>query len=152
MNECMVNLIKEFEASQLSTLKEGRNFPAFRVGDTVKVYVKISDESESERTQAYEGLCIAKSKGGLNANFTVRKISYGEGVERTFQLYSPRLVSIEVIKKGKVRRAKLYYMRGLRGKAARLETLVDKNSKTEVAVNDLPASSSSMEADTPSQA
>lgn len=148
----MVNLIKEFETSQLSTLKEGRNFPSFRVGDTVKVYVKISDESENERTQAYEGLCIAKSKGGLNANFTVRKISYGEGVERTFQLYSPRLVSIDVIKKGKVRRAKLYYMRELRGKAARLETLVDKHSKTEVAAPDSPASSNSAEANTPPQA
>lgn len=125
----MANLINEFESEQMAALG-AKNFPTFKAGDTIKVHVKISDEAESERTQAYEGLCIAKSKGGLNANFTVRKISYGEGVERTFHLYSPRIVAIDIIKKGKVRRGKLYYMRGLRGKAARLEAVIETANKS----------------------
>ena len=105
----MTNLVQEFELAQIAVLGT-KNFPSFNAGDTIKVHVKISDEAENERTQAYEGLCIARSKGGLNANFTVRKISYGEGVERTFHLYSPRIMAIDLIRKGKVRRAKLYYM------------------------------------------
>ncbi len=113
------NIIAELEAEESARLIKARKVPEFRPGDTVRVNVRIK-EGERERVQAYEGVCIARSGGGLNANFTVRKISFGEGVERVFPLYSPNIESIEVVRKGAVRRAKLYYLRGRTGKAARI--------------------------------
>ena len=103
----------------MAKLAAGKTIPEFEPGDTVIVNVKVI-EGERTRVQAYEGVCIARSGGGLNENFTVRKISYGEGVERVFPLYSPMIDSIKVVRRGKVRRAKLYYLRGLRGKSARI--------------------------------
>jgi len=114
-----MNLIKELEQEQLAKLSAGKTVPDFAPGDTVVVNVKVK-EGERTRIQAYEGVCIGRSGSGLNENFTVRKISYGEGVERVFPLYSPMLDSIKVLRHGKVRRAKLYYLRGLRGKSARI--------------------------------
>ena len=116
----MVNIVEEFGKKQIMKISEVRKLPSFRAGDTLKVNVKII-EGENERVQSYEGLCIARSNKGIGSNFTVRKISYGEGVERTFPLHSSRIVGLEVVKRSKVRRAKLYYMRELRGKAARLK-------------------------------
>jgi large subunit ribosomal protein L19 len=112
-----MNIIEQLEAEQVQALT--RDFPEFTHGDTVKVWVKITEGSK-ERLQAYEGVVIARNGGGINESFTVRKISYGEGVERVFPIYSPNLSSIEVIKRGKVRRAKLYYLRDRRGKSARI--------------------------------
>jgi large subunit ribosomal protein L19 len=104
--------------------KEGlkADVPVFNVGDTVKVFVKVVEGSK-ERLQAYEGVCIAKKNGSIRETFTVRRISYGVGVERTFPLHSPKIDRIEVVKKGKVRRAKLYYLRGLTGKAAKIKEI-----------------------------
>jgi len=115
----MTNIIEQLEAEQLAALAAKRTHPEFTHGDTVKVWVKIT-EGNKERLQAYEGVVIARSGGGLMESFTVRKISYGEGVERVFPLYSPNVASIEVLKRGKVRRAKLYYLRDRRGKSARI--------------------------------
>ena len=115
----MTNIIQQLETEQLQALVAKRELPEFTHGDTVKVWVKIT-EGNKERLQAYEGVVIARKGGGLNESFTVRKISYGEGVERVFPLYSPNVASIEVIKRGKVRRAKLYYLRDRRGKSARI--------------------------------
>ena len=112
-----MNLIKQLEQEQMTKL--GKTIPPFEPGDTVLVNVKVV-EGERSRIQAYEGVCIGRSGSGLNENFTVRKISYGEGVERVFPLYSPLVDSIKVVRRGKVRRAKLYYLRGLRGKSARI--------------------------------
>ena len=112
-----MNLIKQLEQEQMTKL--GKTIPPFEPGDTVMVNVKVV-EGERTRIQAYEGVCIGRSGSGLNENFTVRKISYGEGVERVFPLYSPLVDSIKVVRRGKVRRAKLYYLRGLRGKSARI--------------------------------
>jgi large subunit ribosomal protein L19 len=117
--EISMNLIQTLEKEQLEKLSAGKDIPAFGPGDTVIVNVKVK-EGDRTRVQAYEGVCIARSGGGLNENFTVRKISYGEGVERVFPLYSPMIDSIKVVRRGKVRRAKLYYLRGLRGKRARI--------------------------------
>lgn len=114
-----MTMLHEFEASQLAKLQGATKVPDFRPGDSVKVSVKVV-EGERERVQAFEGVCIARKNAGVNSSFTLRKISYGEGVERVFPLFSPRLVSIEVVRQGDVRRAKLYYLRGLRGKAARI--------------------------------
>jgi large subunit ribosomal protein L19 len=114
-----MNIIQELEKEQIAKLSAGKEFPDFEPGDTVLVNVKVT-EGERTRIQAYEGVCIARSGGGLNQNFTVRKISYGEGVERVFPLYSPAVDSIKLVRRGKVRRAKLYYLRGLRGKKARI--------------------------------
>jgi large subunit ribosomal protein L19 len=114
-----MNLIQEIEKEQISKLTGSKTIPDFQPGDTVIVNVKIV-EGDKARVQAYEGVCIARSGGGLHENFTVRKISYGEGVERVFPLYSPMIDSIKVVRRGKVRRAKLYYLRGLRGKRARI--------------------------------
>jgi large subunit ribosomal protein L19 len=114
-----MNLIQQIEKEQLEKLSAGREIPDFEPGDTVVVNVKVV-EGERTRIQAYEGVCIGRSGGGINENFTVRKISYGEGVERVFPLYSPMIDSIKVVRRGKVRRAKLYYLRGLRGKKARI--------------------------------
>lgn len=114
-----MNIIEQLEQEQVAKLSAGREIPDFEPGDTVIVNVKVK-EGERTRVQAYEGVCIARSGGGLNENFTVRKISYGEGVERVFPLYAPMIDSIKVVRRGKVRRAKLYYLRGLRGKSARI--------------------------------
>ena len=114
-----MNIVQQIEKEQLDKLAAERPIPEFGPGDTVKVNVRVV-EGTRERVQAYEGVCIARKNDGLNSAFTVRKISYGEGVERVFPLYSPRLDSIEVVRRGKVRRAKLYYLRGRRGKSARI--------------------------------
>ncbi len=123
-----MNIIQKLEHDQLSALVEKRPVPRFEAGDTVKVNVKIVD-GDNSRIQAYEGIVIARSGGGLQENFTVRKISYGEGVERIFPLYSPMIDSIQVVRRGDVRRAKLYYLRGLRGKAARIFERTDVRGK-----------------------
>jgi len=114
-----MNLLKEIEKEQMAKLAAGKDIPAFQPGDTVIVNVRIV-EGERSRVQAYEGVCIGRAGSGINENFTVRKISYGEGVERVFPLYSPKIDSIKVVRRGKVRRAKLYYLRGRRGKSARI--------------------------------
>src|SRR6478609_9635562 len=114
-----MNLIETLEKEQLAKLSANKTIPDFEPGDTVLVNVKVV-EGERTRVQAYEGVCIGRSGRGLNENFTVRKISYGEGVERVFPLYAPMIDSIKLIRHGKVRRAKLYYLRGLRGKKARI--------------------------------
>ena len=114
-----MNLIQTLEKEQVDKLSAGKEMPDFGPGDTLLVNVKVI-EGEKTRIQAYEGVCIGRSGRGLNENFTVRKISYGEGVERVFPLYAPMIDSIKVVRRGKVRRAKLYYLRGLKGKAARL--------------------------------
>jgi len=114
-----MNLMQTLEQEEMKRLLATRPVPDFRPGDTVRVSVKVV-EGERERVQAFEGVCIARKNAGINSNFTLRKISYGEGVERVFPLYSPRITAIEVVRAGKVRRAKLYYLRGLTGKAARI--------------------------------
>ena len=114
-----MNLIQTIEAENIAKLLEKRAIPDFRPGDTLKVGVKVV-EGERTRVQNYEGVCIARANRGMGSSFTVRKISFGEGVERVFPLYSPNIDSIEVVRKGAVRRAKLYYLRGRRGKSARI--------------------------------
>jgi large subunit ribosomal protein L19 len=114
-----MNLLQSLEQEEVKRLAALRPTPEFRPGDTVRVSVKVV-EGERERIQAFEGVCIARKNSGVNSNFTLRKISYGEGVERIFPLYSPRITLIEVVRRGAVRRAKLYYLRALRGKAARI--------------------------------
>ena len=114
-----MNLIQTLEAEQVAALTELRAIPDFRPGDTVRVGVKVI-EGDRTRVQAFEGVCIARSNKGVGSSFTVRKISFGEGVERVFPLYSPAIDSIEVVRRGAVRRAKLYYLRGRRGKSARI--------------------------------
>src|SRR3954467_1176316 len=114
-----MNIIQQLEAEQVQKLVEKRPVPEFSPGDTLRVNVKVV-EGTRERVQAYEGVCIARKNAGVNSSFTVRKISYGEGVERVFPLYSPRIDSIELVRKGDVRRAKLYYLRDRRGKSARI--------------------------------
>ena len=112
-----MNIIEEIEAAEIARLD--KTVPEFAPGDTVKVNVRVT-EGTRERVQAYEGVCIARAGGGLNESFTVRKISYGEGVERVFPVFSPLIESIEVVRRGRVRRAKLYYLRERRGKSARI--------------------------------
>ena len=114
-----MNILEQINAEQVLKLTEGKTIPTFQPGDTVIVNVKVK-EGERSRVQAYEGVCIARNGGGLHQAFTVRKISYGEGVERVFPLYSPIIESIKVVRRGKVRRAKLYYLRDRRGKSARI--------------------------------
>jgi large subunit ribosomal protein L19 len=114
-----MNIIAELEAEHAAKLLGGKTIPAFQPGDTVVVNVKVT-EGERTRVQAYEGVCIARTGGGFNESFTVRKISYGEGVERVFPVYSPNIESIKLVRRGKVRRAKLYYLRDRRGKSARI--------------------------------
>jgi large subunit ribosomal protein L19 len=127
-----MNIIETLEREQIAKLSAARQRPDFQPGDTVQVNVKVV-EGERTRVQAYEGVCIARSGAGLNESFTVRKISYGEGVERVFPIYSPLIDSVKVIRRGKVRRAKLYYLRDRRGKKARIveraETAEDKNAR-----------------------
>ena len=119
-----MNLIKQLEDEQVAKLVAERAVPRFEPGDTLKVHVKVQ-EGNRERIQVFEGLCIGRKNAGVNSSFTVRKISYGEGVERVFPLHSPSIWEIEVARKGMVRRAKLYYLRGLRGKASRIAEDVD---------------------------
>ena len=114
-----MNLIQQIDKEQIEKLSAGKDIPDFAPGDTVLVNVKVV-EGDKSRIQAYEGVCIGRSGGGINENFTVRKISYGEGVERVFPVMSPMIDSIKVVRRGKVRRAKLYYLRNLRGKSARI--------------------------------
>ena len=123
-----MNIIQKIEKEQLDALVAQRPVPDFQAGDTLKVNVKVV-EGDRTRVQAYEGVCIGRSGHGLNESFTVRKISYGEGVERIFPVYSPFIESIEVIRRGRVRRAKLYYLRGRRGKAARILERTDVRAK-----------------------
>ena len=124
-----MNLIQTLENEQVAKLSASKTIPEFGPGDTLIVSVKVV-EGERTRVQAYEGVCIGRNGAGINQNFTVRKISYGEGVERVFPLYSPMIDSIKVTRQGKVRRAKLYYLRGLRGKSARI---AEKQDNREVA-------------------
>ena len=121
-----MNILDKIEKTQMEAVTEQRSLPEFGPGDTVKISVKVVEGSR-ERVQAFEGVCIARSNRGVNSSFTVRKISYGEGVERVFPLHSPKIQSIEVMRRGAVRRAKLYYLRGRTGKAARI---AEKNTRT----------------------
>ncbi len=123
-----MNIIQELEREQMSAVTMKRAVPEFGPGDTVRVMVKVI-EGDNVRTQAYEGVVIGRSGAGINENFTVRKISYGEGVERVFPVYSPYIAEIEVLRRGKVRRAKLYYLRGRRGKSARIAERSDARAR-----------------------
>ena len=123
-----MNIIQKLEQEQIAKLTEGKEVPEFAAGDTLRVDVKVR-EGERERIQAFEGVCIARSNKGISSNFTVRKISYGEGVERVFPLYGPAVDNITVVRRGKVRRAKLYYLRGRTGKSARIAEKKDFNRK-----------------------
>jgi large subunit ribosomal protein L19 len=114
-----MNLLQQIEREQVEKLAANRPVPEFQAGDTVRVSLRVV-EGERERVQAFEGVCIARKNAGINSNFTLRKISYGEGVERVFPLYSPRITAIDVVRRGVVRRAKLYYLRGRTGKRARI--------------------------------
>ena len=134
-----MNLLQQFDADQKARLTASRTTPAFQAGDTVRVMVKVV-EGERTRTQAYEGVVIARSNKGLHSNFTVRKLSYGEGVERVFPLYSPNVTEITVVRRGKVRRAKLYYLRGRTGKSARIaERTMTRETATPAAAAAAPA-------------
>jgi large subunit ribosomal protein L19 len=125
-----MNLIQTLEAEAIEKFKATKSIPEFRPGDTVRVGVKVV-EGDRTRVQAYEGVCIARSNKGMGSSFTVRKISFGEGVERVFPLYSPNIDSIEVVRKGVVRRAKLYYLRGRTGKSARIAERRDNRAAAE---------------------
>ena len=123
-----MNVLQELEREQVEARTKERPIPDFAPGDTVRVNVKVVEGSR-ERVQAFEGVCIARKNRGINSAFTVRKISYGEGVERIFPLYSPQIASIEVVRRGRVRRAKLYYLRGRRGKSARIQERRDERGR-----------------------
>jgi large subunit ribosomal protein L19 len=123
-----MNLIEQLDKEQMATIAAIRTIPVFAAGDTLQVNVRVK-EGERTRVQAYEGVCIARAGGGLNETFTVRKISYGEGVERVFPVYSPMIDSVKVLRRGKVRRAKLYYLRALRGKKARIAERTERKSE-----------------------
>lgn len=127
-----MNIIEIIEQEEAARVLGEKVIPAFAPGDTVIVNVKVK-EGERSRIQAYEGVCIARNGGGLNESFTVRKISYGEGVERVFPLYSPNIDSIKLVRRGKVRRAKLYYLRDRRGKSARIAERADRKSESKKA-------------------
>ena len=129
-----MNIIEKIEKAQIDKIQSEKNIPDFSPGDTIKVDVKVI-EGTRERIQAFEGVCISKSGSGTNKSFTVRKISYGEGVERVFPLFSPKLSSITLVRKGKVRRAKLYYLRDRRGKSARIVEKIEVKDKNKVASN-----------------
>lgn len=126
----MTTLLEDMEKKQVARLAADKAIPDFAPGDTVRVHVKVV-EGTRERVQAFEGVCIARKSSGLNAAFTVRKISYGEGVERVFPLYSPRIERIELVRRGRVRRAKLYYLRGRTGKRARISERQDTRTPRE---------------------
>lgn len=134
-----MNTIEKLEAEQMEKLAAERPVPDFQPGDTIRVRVKVV-EGTRERVQAFEGVCIARKNAGINSSFTVRKISYGEGVERVFPLYSPRIDGIEVVRTGDVRRAKLYYLRGRRGKSARIAERVVRRDKDAPATSEVEAS------------
>ncbi len=140
-----MNTIEKLEAEQMEKLAAERPVPDFQPGDTLRVRVKVV-EGTRERIQAFEGVCIARKNAGINSSFTVRKISYGEGVERVFPLYSPRIDGVEVVRTGDVRRAKLYYLRGRRGKSARIAERVVRRDK------DAPAKKGKAEASAPEAA
>jgi large subunit ribosomal protein L19 len=127
-----MNIIQELEKEQAAAIMGDKAVPEFAPGDTVKVNVKVTEGTRT-RIQAYEGVVISRAGGGLNENFTVRKISYGEGVERVFPIFSPSVDSIEVVRRGKVRRAKLYYLRGRRGKSARISEKQDFRTEVDAA-------------------
>jgi large subunit ribosomal protein L19 len=136
--ETDMNLLKQLESEQMSAVRGKKPLPEFRPGDTVKVNVKVVDATFDEKTkqmktrerlQAFEGVCIGRAGEGLNESFTVRKLSYGEGVERVFPVYSPLVDSVQVVRKGKVRRAKLYYLRGRRGKSARISERIEREGE-----------------------
>ncbi|MEZ5931167.1 MAG: 50S ribosomal protein L19 [Alphaproteobacteria bacterium] len=133
-----MNVIQQLEQEQINQLTEERQIPDFGPGDTLRVNVKVV-EGTRERIQAFEGVCIARKNRGINSAFTVRKISYGEGVERIFPLYSPQIADIQVMRRGRVRRAKLYYLRGRTGKAARITERRDDRPKAQAA-NDVDKS------------
>ena len=124
-----MNIVEKISKDQIDKVVESRPVPEFGPGDTLKVHVKVI-EGTRERVQIFEGVCIARKADSINSNFTVRKISYGEGVERVFPLYSPRIDQIEVVRRGRVRRAKLYYLRGRRGKSARIAEKIQRPSKS----------------------
>ena len=124
-----MNIVEKISQDQIDKVVESRPVPEFGPGDTLKVHVKVI-EGTRERVQIFEGVCIARKADSINSNFTVRKISYGEGVERVFPLYSPRIDQIEVVRRGRVRRAKLYYLRGRRGKSARIAEKIQRTSKS----------------------
>lgn len=125
-----MNLIQQLEAEAIAHFNESKKIPEFRPGDTLRVGVKVV-EGERTRVQAFEGVCIARANKGMGSSFTVRKISFGEGVERVFPLYSPNVDSIDVVRKGAVRRAKLYYLRGRTGKSARIAERKDNREKAQ---------------------
>jgi large subunit ribosomal protein L19 len=127
-----MNILQEFEQEQVAKLSAGKEIPDFEPGDTVVVNVRVV-EGERTRVQAYEGVCIGRAGRGINENFTVRKISYGEGVERVFPLHSPMIDSIKIVRRGKVRRAKLYYLRGRRGKKARISEVQTHHGEAQAA-------------------
>lgn len=133
-----MNLLQALEQEQIAKLTNGKTIPDFRPGDTVRVNVRVV-EGTRERVQAYEGVCIARKNAGLNSSFTVRKLSFGEGVERVFPLYSPNIDSIVVIRHGRVRRAKLYYLRGRTGRAARITERTRAGGVTLRTAAELPA-------------
>ena len=118
-----MNTLESYEKKQLESLSSGKSYPSFGAGDTIKVHLKVK-EGEKERIQVFEGVCIAKKNAGLNSSFTVRKISYGEGIERVLPLFSPQIDKIELVKSGSVRRSKLYYLRERSGKSARIKEKV----------------------------
>ena len=128
-----MSIIRQYEAEQQKKLTDGKTIPEFSPGDSLRVNVRII-EGTKERVQAFEGVCIGRKNSGLNSSFTVRKISYGEGVERVFPLFSPNVDSIEVLRRGRVRRAKLYYLRGRTGRAARITELGINRHAEDVAV------------------
>jgi large subunit ribosomal protein L19 len=132
-----MNLMEQIDREEVEKLLALRPVPEFQPGDTVRVSLRVL-EGERERIQAFEGVCIARKNGGINSNFTLRKISYGEGVERVFPLYSPRISAIEVVRRGAVRRAKLYYLRGRTGKAARIAERARETTRPETASSRAP--------------
>ncbi len=144
-----MNIIEKIEKEQLEKLSSGKQIPDFNPGDTLKVDVKVI-EGTRERIQAFEGVCIARGGKGINESFTVRKISYGEGVERVFPLFSPKISSITLVRKGKVRRAKLYYLRDRRGKAARIVEKIEVKKKNNNK-NNVPSISTEKNIETPSK-
>ena len=130
----MNNILENFEKDQMQQLLSGKTYPKFNSGDTLKVHLKVK-EGEKERIQVFEGVCIAKKNAGVNSSFTVRKISYGEGIERVLPYYSPQISKIEVVKRGDVRRSKLYYLRGRSGKSARITEKTSFNNNDNIKKN-----------------
>ncbi|MEP3276450.1 MAG: 50S ribosomal protein L19 [Stappiaceae bacterium] len=123
-----MDIIQQLDAEQMAAIEEKRKIPEFSPGDTIRVNVRVTEGTRT-RVQAYEGVCISRAGGGLNESFTVRKISYGEGVERTFPIYSPMIEGVDIVRRGKVRRAKLYYLRDRRGKSARITEATNVRAK-----------------------